>query len=94
MKTKYGYMVCPTPKCGTRLAVKKNERSTLSWSCQECDNAGYVRKGEAGYARWDDVIVDKVNAPEPDSKPAPKSEPPKPAPAVVPPAAKKSSLFV
>lgn len=88
MKVKYGYMPCPTPNCGTRLVVKKNERGTLSWSCAECDGNGYVKKDDAGFARWDNAVVDKVTAPAAPSKPAPAAEPkpapkaePKPAPA-------------
>jgi len=84
VKIKYGYMLCPTPGCGTRLVVKKNERETLSWSCAECDGAGYAKKGDAGYVRWDGAVVDKVAAPAPAPAPAPKPAPaadPKPAPA-------------
>jgi hypothetical protein len=83
-KTKYGYMTCPTPKCGTRLVVKVNERETLSWSCDECDGTGYVKKGEAGYGRWLEAVERAAPAPAPAPKPAPPpapEPPPKAAPA-------------
>ena len=86
-KSKFGYMPCTTPKCGTRLVVKMNERETLSWRCDECDGNGYVKKGEAGYSRWLGVI-DRA-APPPAPAPAPKPAAPaeKPAPAAPKPAA-------
>jgi hypothetical protein len=78
-KSKYGYMPCPTPKCGTRLVVKMNERETLSWRCDECDGNGYVKKGEAGYSRWLGVVERAAPDPAPAAK-VPAS-PDKPVPA-------------
>lgn len=83
-KTKFGYMKCPTPKCGHRVVVKENERGTLSWSCDECDGSGYVKKGEAGYPAWA-ASIERASAPAPaaDPKsapaPAPKEKPAAPA---------------
>ena len=81
-KSKYGYMTCPTPKCGTRLVVKLNERETLSWSCDECDGTGYVKKGEAGYGRWIEAIERAAPAPAaapPAADPAPAPKPAAPS---------------
>jgi hypothetical protein len=73
VKTKFGYMTCPTPDCGTRLAVRENENGTLSWRCDECEGTGYVRKGEGAYPLWLKKI--ERTAPAPAPKPAPKTKP-------------------
>jgi len=88
-KSKFGYMPCPTPKCGTRLVVKINEHETISWGCDECDGTGYVKKGEAGYARWLEVIERAAPALPPAPGPKPKVEL-KPAPTPNPEAGKRA----
>ena len=77
-KSKYGYMICPTPKCGTRLVVKISERETLSWHCDECDGGSYVKKSEAGYSRWLEMVERAAPAPQPVPAPKP-AAPAKPA---------------
>jgi hypothetical protein len=72
--------------------VKVNERETLSWSCDECDNTGYVKKGEAGYGKWLNAIAraaltqQPVPAPKPSADPVPDASPKTAAPAAVKPA--------
>lgn len=91
-KTKYGKMKCPTPGCGELVIVKVNERETLSWNCQECDHSGYVRKGDAGYAKWAGSVTRQA---EPAPAATPKKEEVKKDTSKSPAAAPaKSSLLV
>ena len=50
MKTKFGHMPCRD--CGVQVVVRANENETLSYSCDECGDAGYCRKGQENYATW------------------------------------------
>lgn len=66
MKTKYGYMACPD--CSQRVTVKANANNTLSFTCDECDAAGYCKAGAGNRAAWEKKIT-KITPAEP---PAPK----------------------
>lgn len=50
MKVKFGRMDCET--CGSQVVVRKNEHGTLSYGCDECDSAPYVRSGTGAHAVW------------------------------------------
>jgi hypothetical protein len=95
-KSKFGYMTCPTPGCGTRLVVKINERETLSWGCDECDGTGYVKKGEAGYSKWMNTIARAALSPQPAPELKPTAAPtpsPKPATPAAPKPARATTLL-
>ena len=50
VKTAVGVMPCQC--CGKEVVVKSNERGTLSYACQWCDDAPYQRAGTLAYKAW------------------------------------------
>lgn len=83
MKAKFGYMKCPgcaSAGRSTRVLVRKNERETLSYPCDECDGTEYAQKGSQKHADWLKVIEPIAPAAAPAAAPKPaadKSAPPK-----------------
>ncbi len=49
-KTKLGKMPCES--CGEIVVVRKNERGTLSYRCDECDAAPYARTDTGLHKIW------------------------------------------
>jgi hypothetical protein len=89
-KSKYGYMKCETRGClngdggAGRVVVNKNEHGTLSYRCDECGSAPYVKPGSGQYSAWERDIQKAPGTPAPaiTPPPAPKKESapaPKPA---------------
>ena len=74
---KYGYMKCEgcaSDKKETRLLVRKNEKGTLSASCDECDATDYAMPGTTKHARWtrNTTLIETDAAPKPGKKEEPK----------------------
>ena len=67
MRTKFGHMQCRD--CGKFVVVRANENETLSYSCDECGDAGYCKKGQDNYSTWLGRIT-RVAAPAPEKKSA------------------------
>lgn len=90
-KVKVGYMKCETRKCANgdggdgRVSVMKNDKGTLTYSCDECGSAPYVRPGSGQHAAWLRDLTPVPGAPAPAPapaaapKPAPKEKEKKPA---------------
>ena len=49
-KKAIGTMPCQC--CGKEVVVKENERGTLSYTCQWCDDSPYQRAGTLAFASW------------------------------------------
>lgn len=54
MKLAIGLMPCQC--CGKEVVIKENERETLSYACQWCDDAPYQRTGTLAYKSWCEKI--------------------------------------
>lgn len=54
-KTAIGTMPCQC--CGKEVVVKANERGTLSYTCQWCDDSPYQRPGTLAFASWQKKIA-------------------------------------
>ena len=76
MKTKFGHMPCRD--CGERVVVQVNENETMSYTCAECGDGGYCRKGQDNYAVWLKRITPVARA-APEKKPAGEPAPKKAA---------------
>jgi len=71
MKTKFGHMPCRD--CGKVVVVRANEHETLSYTCDECNDSGYCRKGQENYATW----LGRITRVAPAAKPTPAADPPR-----------------
>lgn len=76
-KENAGKMPCQC--CGNEVIVKRNERGTLSYSCQFCDDAPYQKPGTVAHQTWLEKITPMPGqqatavAHQSQSKPAPQS---------------------
>lgn len=77
-KENAGKMPCQC--CAQEVIVKRNERGTLSYSCQFCDDAPYQKPGTVAHKTWLEKITAMPGqqatapvAPAVQPKPAPQS---------------------
>lgn len=49
-KKAIGTMSCQC--CGKEVVVKENERGTLSYTCQWCDDSPYQKAGTLAFSSW------------------------------------------
>jgi len=93
VKIPIGRMKCETRTCNHLVMVMKNDKGTLSYSCDECQGNAYVHDHQVKYKTWiDDVNSSSTTALDTHQKPAtpaarhplqkppPLDTPPKPTP--------------
>ena len=85
-KTRFGVMACEGQECeshdvGAPVVVFKNDRDTLSYSCDWCGRAPYARPGTGQYKEWERAMEKRGGTPAaPAVVPVP-AAPAQPAPA-------------
>lgn len=87
-KVAVGMMRCQC--CPNDVVVKKNERGTLSYTCQFCDDAPYQKQGSLAYKSWESRLRPMFGA-EPENSAAPVEKQTAAAPAEKPKAERKTS---
>lgn len=78
-KTAVGTMPCQC--CGKEVVVKANERGTLSYNCQWCDDSPYQKPGTLAFKAWEKKIKPMPAEEKPAAKPAAEAKPKPAAPA-------------
>jgi hypothetical protein len=91
-KVRAGIMACEGQRCESHdhnapVVVFKNERETLSYSCDWCGRAPYARPGTGQHAEWTEAMQRNATAAVPTAADAPVP------PAVEKKAAKASGTF-
>jgi hypothetical protein len=94
-KVKFGMMPCEGQNCESharqqKVVVFRNEKETLSYSCDWCGRAPYARLGTGQHTEWMETVLPfDVSKPLPEAVAAADALPP--APAARPNPARKSA---